>query len=137
MTVDVASDHILIPILPTIHRKIIRSSLVFNMMKAVKFIFKLIFPLLGFAMSAPLTIARDLVVLLVHPYSNLPNAISLKRSELLIVAVTSHYLLLLSPTSSFVNVLLLLLLLMNVTADAYLLRDLWQFQKTQLALVLG
>ena len=131
MTVDVSSDHVFISVLTTIHRKII-TSLVFNMMKSIKFLFKLIFSLFCFAMATPLSIAWYLIILLlVDSYADLPNAISLKGCKLLIVTVSSstHNLLLLPSTSSFVNVLLLLLML-NVTADAYLLRDFRQLQQT-------
>ena len=129
MTVDVASHHILIAVLPTIHRKIIRSSLVLNMVKAFKFIFKLIFSFLCFAMAASLSIARYLIILLlINPDTHLSDTLPLDWSKLLVVTVPSsgHYHLLLLPaTASFVHVLLLLLMV-DVTADAYLLGDLWQ-----------
>ena len=129
MTVDVASHHILIAVLPTIHRKIIRSSLVLNMVKAFKFIFKLIFSFLCFAMAASLSITRYLIILLlINPDTHLSDTLPLDWSKLLVVTVPSsgHYHLLLLPaTASFVHVLLLLLMV-DVTADAYLLGDLWQ-----------
>ena len=130
MTVDVASHHILIAVLPTIHRKIIRSSLVLNMVKAFKFIFKLIFSFLCFAMAASLSIARYLIILLlINPDTHLSNTLPLDWSKLLLVVTvpssTHYHLLLLPATASFVHVLLLLLMV-DVTADAYLLGDLWQ-----------
>jgi hypothetical protein len=132
MTIDVPSHHILIAVLPTIHREIIRSSLVFNMVKAVKFIFKLIFSFLSLAMSTPLPIAGYLVILLLlaHTDPHLPDTLPLDRGKLLLVVTVTtashdHLILLLPATSSLVHVLLLLLVV-NVTADAYLLlRDLW------------
>jgi hypothetical protein len=101
------------------------------MVKAVKFIFKLIFSFLSLAMSTPLPIARYLVILLLlaHPDPHLPDALPLDRGKLLVVTVATahnHLILLLPATSSLVHVLLLLLLMVDVTADAYLLlRYLW------------
>jgi hypothetical protein len=132
MTIDISSHHILVAVLPTIHRDIIRA-MVLNMVKAVKFIFKLIFSFLGLAMTTSLPIARYLIILLlVHPDADLPNAVSLEWCKLLlVVSVRSphDHLLLLPATSSFVHVLLLLLMV-DVTADTYLLLgDLWELQE--------
>jgi hypothetical protein len=131
MTIDVPSHHILVAVLSTIHRKIIRSTLVLNMVKAVKFIFKLIFSFLSLAMSTPLPIAGYLIILLLlaHTDPHLPDALPLDRGKLLLVVTVAtahnHLFLLLPATSSLVHVLLLLLMV-DVTADAYLLlRDLW------------
>jgi hypothetical protein len=100
------------------------------MVKAVKFIFKLIFSFLSLAMSTPLPIAGYLIILLLaHTDPHLPYALPLDRCKLLVVTVASshdHLVLLLPATSSLVHVLLLLLLMVDITADAYLLlRDLW------------
>ena len=103
------------------------------MVKAVKFIFKLIFSFLSLAVTASLPIAWYLIILLlVHSDTDLTYAVSLERCELLVVTVasTAHdHLLLLPATPSFVHVLLLLLMV-DVTPNAYLLRDLRQLQKT-------
>ena len=122
MTIDVPSDHILIAVLPTIHRKIIRT-VVLNMVKSVKFIFKLIFSFLCLAMTTTLPIARYLIILLlIHSDTHLSNAVPLEWGKLLIVTIPGdHHLLLLPSTSSFVHVLLLLLV--DVTPDTNLLRD--------------
>lgn len=102
------------------------------MVKAVKFIFKLIFSFLSLAMTASLPIARYLIILLlVHPDTDLTYAVPLEWCELLVVTVasTAHdHLLLLPAAPSFVHVLLLLMV--DVTPNAYLLRDLRQLQKT-------
>jgi hypothetical protein len=97
------------------------------MVKAVKFIFKLIFSFLSLAMSTPLPIAGYLVILLLlaHTDPDLPDALPLDRGKLLLVVTIAtahdHLILLLPATSSLVHVLLLLLLVVDVTADAYLL----------------
>lgn len=108
------------------------------MVKAVKFIFKLIFSFLSLAMSTPLAIARYLIILLLlaHTDPDLSDALPLDRGKLLLVVTVAaspahdHLFLLLPATSSLVHVLLLLLMV-DVTADAYLLlRDLRQLQQT-------
>ena len=55
MPIDVPSQHVFVPVVTTVHRDVIAvdiaPSLVFDMVKSLKFLFKFVFALLGLAVS--------------------------------------------------------------------------------------